>query len=245
VSTTGNDSTGNGTSGLPWLTIQHAANYVADTIDLAGYNATIQLADGTYSAGLALTQPLVGGGAPNLVINGNSTTPSNVLISTTGNCFQATGTGAGFTVQNLEMTSSTSHCLISQYGATIFGGAGLIFGAATSGFHATSNSDGQISLTANYTIIGGALAHIYCQINASFNLNAGITVTLTGTPNFSQAFVFAQNGSILAQGVTYSGAATGVYYLVTLNGVINTNGGGPTYFPGSSAGSASTGGQYN
>jgi hypothetical protein len=45
--------------------------------------------------------------------------------------------------------------------------------------------------------------------------------------------------------VTYSGAATGSRYGAALNGVIQTNGGGATYFPGNSAGSTSVGGQYN
>ena len=39
-------------------------------------------------------------------------------------------------------------------------------------------------------------------------------------------------------------AATGVRYNVTTNAVINTQGGGATYIPGGSAGTASTGGQY-
>ena len=50
VATTGNDTTGNGTSGSPWLTLTKALA-VANTYTLApGANLTIWLADGNYSS---------------------------------------------------------------------------------------------------------------------------------------------------------------------------------------------------
>lgn len=71
------------------------------------------------------------------------------------------------------------------------------------------------------------------------------TVTLTGTPAFSQSYVFADDTSLIrATSMTFSGSATGKRYDVATNGVINTNGGGATYFPGSVAGTTATGGQY-
>lgn len=47
VSTTGSDA-GDGSAGNPWLTIQHAVGVISSTVDLNGFNVTIQLADGTY-----------------------------------------------------------------------------------------------------------------------------------------------------------------------------------------------------
>jgi hypothetical protein len=245
VSTTGSDSANTGlTAASPFATIQHALNYIANNVDLAGLIATIQLADGTYSAGVLMTQPFVGGGPANVVINGNSVTPTNVVLSTSGVCLQATGSGVGFSVQNLKMTSSAAHCILIQFAATILCGAGLVFGTATSGFHITSNTNGQIFIQNSYAITGGAQAHIFTQLSASSYESSGITVTLTGTPAFSVAFAEVIDGSLIAQGVTFSGSATGVRYLASLNGTINTNGGGANYFPGNSAGSTASGGQY-
>ena len=74
----------------------------------------------------------------------------------------------------------------------------------------------------------------------------GVTVTITGTPGFSGAFAEADDlGFVNYNGPIFSGAATGKRYGATLNGVIDTNGAGATYFPGNVGGTTATGGQYN
>jgi hypothetical protein len=49
---------------------------------------------------------------------------------------------------------------------------------------------------------------------------------------------------ISSANVTFSGAATGARYFANMNSIIQTNGGGANFFPGDSAGSTATGGQY-
>jgi hypothetical protein len=49
IATTGNDTTGNGTSGTPWLTVAKAMSYLAPFAISSSATVTIQLADGTYS----------------------------------------------------------------------------------------------------------------------------------------------------------------------------------------------------
>ena len=72
-----------------------------------------------------------------------------------------------------------------------------------------------------------------------------VTVTLTGTPAFTTAYAYATTTAvIIANGCTFTGGATGKYYDARLNAVINTVGGGATYFPGDAAGSTATGAQY-
>jgi hypothetical protein len=52
-------------------------------------------------------------------------------------------------------------------------------------------------------------------------------------------------GDLYAVGYSVAaGTATGTRYLSGSNSVINTNGGGANFFPGSGAGSTATGGQY-
>ncbi len=49
VATTGSDSN-NGLSALtPWLTLQHAADYLATTIDFNGFDVGVSIADGSYN----------------------------------------------------------------------------------------------------------------------------------------------------------------------------------------------------
>jgi hypothetical protein len=101
-----------------------------------------------------------------------------------------------------------------------------------------------VQCNADYTISGNALRHWDVQQN-SFLICNSRTITLTGTPAFSQRFGSATTGSLLnTTVVTFSGAATGKRYNVDLNAVISTAGGGASYYPGDAAGSAATGGQY-
>lgn len=58
-----------------------------------------------------------------------------------------------------------------------------------------------------------------------------------GTPAFSTAFAQCEMlGYILCANTTFSGSATGSRYAVSNGGVINSNGGGTSLLPGSSAG---------
>ena len=94
------------------------------------------------------------------------------------------------------------------------------------------------------TISAGAVAHYFVSASGlieTFNTDW----TLSGTPAFSSAFASVAGGQINTVGnTTSSGSATGSRYSATPNGVINTNGGGASLFPGSTAGSTVTSGQY-
>jgi hypothetical protein len=75
----GNDGLSNASGGA-FLTIQKAINVVAG-LDLSIYNVTIQIADGTYTAGATVNAPWIGAG--DITLQGNVSTPANVVISTT------------------------------------------------------------------------------------------------------------------------------------------------------------------
>jgi hypothetical protein len=77
VATTGSDSNDGLSSGSPFATIQKAVDVVC-SLDLSIYQATIQLADGTYTAGATLKQYV---GALPPIIQGNTTTPANVVVN--------------------------------------------------------------------------------------------------------------------------------------------------------------------
>ena len=242
VSTTGSDSNTGLAVGSPWQTIQKAINTLAANYDLSGYTATIQLADGTYSQNPSVTSPWTGGGSGSVIINGNASTPSNVVISLSSSYgLNALYTGCGFTVQNLKLTNSVGNCLTANIGATIIGGVGLVFGAAATGAQISAQYNGQIIMLYGYTINGSASSHLNAFAGGAISLANSTTVTVSGTPAFSAQFALATTGDIQAFGITFSGAATGTRYLANANGVINTSGGGATYLPGSVAGSVVNG----
>lgn len=108
------------------------------------------------------------------------------------------------------------------------------------------DSGSEIALLSNYTISGGAYAHIQLVgAGVALATSGGLTFTLTGTPNFTGAFIITELLACAGHATnSFSGAATGRRYYATTNSVITVNGAGANYFPGSIAGSTTTGGQY-
>ena len=103
---------------------------------------------------------------------------------------------------------------------------------------------GMFNASGNYTISGSAVQHVKATIQGLAILQS-ITVTLSGTPAFSQQFARASDGGVVYSfSVTFSGSATGQRFNVLQNGTIDTEGGGANYFPGNSAGTTASGGQY-
>jgi hypothetical protein len=117
-----------------------------------------------------------------------------------------------------------------------------------SGNHIYAAGGGSVIVMGNYQIAGGAQVHAQAAQQGYIEMSSTparhINVQLIGNPNFSAAFVMAGDGGIYAANNTFTGSATGPRYDAHLNGVIFTNNKGANYFPGSVAGSTSTGGQY-
>jgi hypothetical protein len=191
-----------------------------------------------------LVKKTVGNGT--LTLNGNLGTPANVVISTTSASAITVSGPVSLNVTNLKLQTTTSgSCLVASNGGAITY-TNLVFGAAAGGFHILSSNCSTITaLTTGSSITGGSQAHIWAQTGATIN-TAALTHTLTGTLSFTSAFAAATSlGVISSSGGTFSGGTiTGTRYNVNLNSVINTNGGGANFYPGSVAGSTATGGQY-
>jgi hypothetical protein len=226
------------TSGGAFLTVQKAIDVITGTLDMFGFDVTIQVADGTYTGSTVMANAQVGAGQISII--GNLTTPANVLFSVTGgNVFQANY--GDIIIRGVEMRTTTSGtCLIASGRSTVRFDT-IRFGAAVNG-HVFADG-GTCIARGNYSITGGTSQHWWARnggtINADFR-----TITLTGTPAFSTTFALTQGGYILAGVMTFTGSATGARYNAQLCGVINTVGGGASYFPGNASGTTATGGQY-
>ena len=245
VRTDGNDSnTGTAnTSGGACLTLQGMYNKLLRGYDLAGYTATIQIGAGTYNGAFLATAPVPGG---LVVFIGDTTTPSNVVLSASGaNAFEVTNGVCNIALKGVKVTTTSSGSGVRASNGAQLNIYNMDFGACVT-YQIRADYGGQVLPQTSYTISGGASAHWFAGQGGGITV-ASKTVTVTGTPAFSTAFAVAQNLSFMAvTGNTYSGSAnaTGSRYNVSGNSIINTGGQATTVFPGSTNGTTPNGGLY-
>ncbi len=222
-------------------TIQRAIDAaVAD--DLGTNAATIRVAAGNYPG--AVTLKSYAGVGP-ISIVGDIASPGNVVISTTSaNAITADGVLGVWKLGGIKLQTSVSGIgvLVSNGSKVSLDGTFEI--GVCAGHHFAVTTGGALNVFADYTISGGAPAHMFVLTTGQVVVSA-VATTVTGAPDFSMAFACASGlGIINSSAWVVSGSATGTRYLVAMNGVINTAGGGDEFFPGSVAGSVSAGGQY-
>lgn len=241
VSPTGNDANNGLTAATPWATVQNAVSTLQQDYDLNGFVATVSLANGTYNQSVTVSGPFTGQtGAGSVVITGSSS--ANVTVNTaSGNCYAA-ASGAAYTVNNQKLIATTGTCLQVSGSAQIQSG-GCNFG--TAGVQHVGCSFGSLVVLSGYTVSGSSAFHLLATAGATITIATNAAITLTGTPAFSTAFVSARQGGLISStNATFTGGASGVRYDARSNGVIDTAGGGTTYFPGGTSGTTQTGGEY-
>jgi hypothetical protein len=240
VATTGSDSNNGLSVSTPFLTIQKAIDTVC-SIDMGTYQVTIQVADGTYT-NTSVGNTYIGSLPP--IIQGNTTTPANCIISTTSNDCLVVNQPITWTINGFTLKTTTSGSGLNANGG-IINFQNIVFGACATA-HIIAQYCGIINCQSNYTITGASPFH-WKVVEAGFV--GGIpsrTITITGTPAFSSAFLYMRNTSaiMISNTATFTGSATGIRYSITLNSSCFVNGAATTYLPGNAAGSTGTGGQY-
>jgi len=252
VRTDGSDSNSglSNTSGGAFLTIQKAIDTIANTIDLGGYNVTIQVAAGTYTGAVTVSAPWVGAG--NVTLLGDTTTPSNVLLSVTGAAIVVgvqPGTTQGANSARLFVGGfkivATLQAIVANEGSLTNVIGKMEYGAC--GTHLLAQRFSSIYINADYTISGNATLHWSGSTNGSIVCTSR-TITLSGSPVFSGGFAkCARQSRIVCSSNTFSGAtgSSSLRYALVTMGLIDTGGAGATYLPGDSAGSNDGTGVYS
>ncbi|HMM30342.1 MAG TPA: BppU family phage baseplate upper protein [Clostridia bacterium] len=130
VATTGSDTTGDGSSGAPYATLQKAADVAVKNLN--GYTLTINIAAGTYNAGATFknivngTLQITGAGVASTFIVG-SLRFENVKPAQIG---------------SFKITASGANALISTKGASCLINGPMIFDGASKAYHGAQTSDG-------------------------------------------------------------------------------------------------------
>jgi hypothetical protein len=240
-----NDGTAN-ISGKAVATLQKAMD-IAFSYPPSQYAITIHIADGTYAP---FATPSYGG--PNIIVDGNSSTPANVLISTSAamHCVAVSGPNT-LTCKNLTVANSNAggFCgFVASNGATLSTqntrsniiSSGSVFEAYGAG--------ANLNVNGNHFFNGGAPNWFWGMLGGLVSIATGITLNAASGIGTTVTANASMGGKISLgpPNASFGGSAltVGSRYSVTSNGVINVNGGGANVFPGTTAGAASSGGQY-
>lgn len=227
-------------SGGAFLTLQKAMDTIA-ALDIATFTVTVNVRAGTYAAGLTL-KTVVGAGTVQFI--GDETTPGNVHVTATSPVTSGTALGT-FVVAGFKLASGshqdlavTSRCVVTARNNEY---------AGTSNYRIYCGLFGYLKMAgAGNLISGGGIGFFLVEKLANFE-DFGATYTLTANVTYSGAFATCRSLGFMTCIATFSlggFAVTGPRYSSTLNSIIQTAGGGANFFPGSSAGSTATGGQY-
>jgi hypothetical protein len=245
-----NDGLASG-SGNAFQTLAHAIA-IAQTFDINEQAVVVQLATSeTYTtSNLVVSNAFVG--ATYITIQGDCTSsatwPNTILSVTASTVGIIVQDYATLVFQCLEFSGGSGAIALESQKHGIIDFQSVVFAAFSGGSHLFTNKLGVINATGNYTISGGAAQHIISNFG-EVDLT-GVTVTLTGTPAFSAAFIIAQNNGYVVATNTFSGSATGTRYTAAEGGQIQANGNCAS-LPGNSSGSptagtsAATGGSCN
>ena len=234
VRTDGSDSN-NGladTSGGAFLTWAKAQDVLA-TLDGGGFVGTIK-GTGTFTENVLINKSFTG--FSKIVLEGDTTTPSNCTLSPTSGeaCLKIDSLGTAFDIQGLQLGNASvfSGLFVAKGDVTIAGNCA--FTQASAHHIYISGQKAQLNQRSNYSLAGNAASHIaiYDQGFMDANFTSSYTVTVTSTPSFSTAFVIAdRSGTGIFVNITYSGGTTGQQYNIGALSRITAAG---TTFPGSS-----------
>lgn len=244
ISPSGTDSGACTSISTPCQTLQYAYNTALATYDLNNQQLTIQLLDGTYSAGLTLAGQILGQATHPVIIQGDTSTPTNVIVSASSAADFTSGTGSLLQIQYLEVKSSGSNNCLAAVNGTIFYQSITFAGCGNADVIADQGGRAYAMTGSLNTITSGAAYH-FESAQSSYMAGCGIpspcTVVLTGTPAFSGAFADAyDNGELSLGAITFSGSGTGARYTTANGGVIDAEGQGASYLPGNAAGTPAT-----
>jgi hypothetical protein len=250
---TGSDTLYDGTSGIitgphgPFKTIQRAVN---ETFKYGPsvYTMTINVAAGTYPEAINTPNTL----GPSLIIKGAGISATFVTGANNTHTFSVDAANQ-MTVQDLSVSTGTGTgppcCFSSSGGASLFTYntiSDFVYGYVWSAY------TGYVYAGTHTFKNGGSCMIIFSAFYNSFlSLRNNNVFTFQGPFNVSAMVAAASsNGSISVGAAPYQptfvnpGYVTGQKYNADVNGVINTQGAGVNFFPGSVAGSTARGGQY-
>jgi hypothetical protein len=228
-------------------TVAAATNYAKTAFDIAGRTVTLQLGiAGSYDGNNAS----MGGPTGTIALRGDPANQDSYIINvnqTNGlNCDTGRTSLIGIKIVQAAAAQNT---LAANAGARVLLDRVTFthsVGSSGQNAHIRAFSGGTVEIKNNIkftTNCGFALCADGGAIVAS---TPGGVLTMSGSPTFNVTALATMGGTLYFAPSLYSwaGGASGTRFAATLNSIINTFGAGANYFPGTVAGSVSSGGQY-
>ncbi len=230
--TSGDDSTGDGTVGNPWKSLQHTYDWIATNVYAGSFNVTIDQVAGVDTGGLNAASPVA---SPLVVVQLNGG------INTANEDGVKAGPGVRIAVQGTGTIRGAVNDIQAFGGYVTF--QGVTLGACT-GTKVSAIAHGIATITGDYSDIGNADSHYVTGTGGLIDVNTTAILHLLSTPAYSVAFAQAsQSATAVLANMTWDGNAAGVAYITNTAGGVWTNGGGlPS---GLTAGTATAPGWYN
>lgn len=239
---TGNDTTGDGSSGTPWATLQKAFNILSG-VHTGGQTVNINVADATYTAGLNISEfsGWVGPGVVNLI--GNVATPDNCHINTSGSCIEIYAP-VTLRIKGFKLSSSGSNGIVSQNRARVlitdlmhFGDVAVNCLYATRGGYLQVSADVRLTGTSYTYIIQSSHGGVF-RADTSAVIYVDTALSLGASSPTVGYFALSDYGDLVFTGgasVAGAGSVTGQRYYEEHKGMIQCSGSNPpapTFFPG-------------
>ncbi|MFB0493007.1 hypothetical protein ABIE45_005593 [Methylobacterium sp. OAE515] len=253
VRTDGNDANDGSanTAGKAFQTIAAAIKYGLSRYVFAGFSLIIKLGLAN-TASNPYAPPGQINGAGNVTIMGGDATANNYVIGGAGpasgnSALVLAGPGSQITLSNVTVqnTGALNHSVGSVQGGSMTTQNVAVVMTVTSTYSPFfSFSGGNTSIQAGCSVSCVTVGSVLYADYGALILSGALSVL--GSPNSTTAFAYCRQGAFrFGQGAAFSltGSPTGQRYLVLANGVIDT-GGLSTAFPGTTAGSVASGGQY-
>lgn len=246
---TGSNSN-SGASSSPFADPVHAYQVAQQTLDLGGqWIVTVNLASNCSGVQWTFVGPLVGATGPgSFVITGTGQFSPVVTGAASGFAFQ-TQADAAITVTTLNCVPGTGGgCLLANNGVIADNNLSFTLNGGASLFDAAGPR--SLILTGPFEISSGSAAiNIVAVSEDHAQLVFNGALTMSGGPTWTTAFAQSDLGGMIdGTGFTFSGGIpTGPRFSAISNGIVFSGIGGcpASFWPGSTAGTTSSGGVCN
>lgn len=230
-------------------TLQAIHNYIYTTYDCNSFLAIVNIAAGTYTAGLNVFGPPCIGTGPG-VYNGIQFVGSGfgtIIATSAVPAILATASGT-IVIGNVTVSSTSSDGMYSSGGGKISIAGDVNFNAA-GGYYLHTNQGGNLVKITGVNLFwsANAQAAFFAEKDSPMEIGAGV-ITCIGSPTFSLGTAVAKGAYlVLTSGTSFSGCGgvVGQKFIAVFGGTVDTEtGGNINLIPGSIAGNA-TQGYYN